>query len=145
MSTYHLLRRLCGLSHQEAADYLGARLDSAKSWDSGRRSAPPGAIADLRTLAGRIRRAAEAALDQIDAATLTEGSPPDQVTLGRCTDDHEARSLGWPCRSAHDMVLARIVAAAPEGVSVRVVYRGSEPATAAAADWQRSLDEQDTE
>lgn len=128
MSDYHLLRKLCGLSHGEAAAYLKVPLDTAKSWDSGRRTPPAGAVAELRALAERIRVAAEQALDMLDT------QQPPAAVVGRCSDDYEARSLGWPCRAAHDMVLARILAEVMPPTVVRIVPRGSEPATAAAAD-----------
>ena len=38
-SVYDLLRQRCGLSQQEAADVHSTRLDTIKSWCSGRRLA----------------------------------------------------------------------------------------------------------
>jgi DNA-binding transcriptional regulator YiaG len=57
-SVYDLLRRRCGLSQQEAADFHKAALGTVKSWCSGRRNAPEGVLAELRTLYAQIERAA---------------------------------------------------------------------------------------
>lgn len=58
MSLFAACLRLVGLSQVEAADFLGVRLDTVKSWSSGRRKAPIGAFRELSALY----------LDQLDAA-----------------------------------------------------------------------------
>ena len=61
-TAYALLLHLCGLSHQEAADLHRVRLDTVRSWASGRRTVAAGAVAELRALAAGIDRAAAEAL-----------------------------------------------------------------------------------
>ena len=127
MTAYDLIRQRCGLSQKEAAAFHDARRDTVNSWCSGRRSAPPGAIAELRALYGAIEKAAAETLTSILAA---EGL--DRVELGIASDDHEARSLGWPCVGAQAAVLGLVVARSKRPIAI--VPRGSTVATAAAAD-----------
>lgn len=126
MTAFALLIARCGFSHREAADFLSVRLDTVKSWSAGRNRAPAGAIADLRALHAKIERAASEAL-----AVIAE-QKPEEIELGIVADDHEAQGLGWPCVGAHAAVLGLVVARA--GIPVRIVPRGSTPATAAAAE-----------
>ena len=42
--------KLVGLSHEEAAQYLGSRKDTVSSWANGRRQVPDGIWDDLRAL-----------------------------------------------------------------------------------------------
>jgi len=128
MTPFSVLCGLCGLSQREVAELVKARLDSVKSWASGRRGCPGGVMEDLRLLAQRQERAAAVALAQIIAAGVEE------VELGYAADDHEARALGWPCVGAQAGAFARIVAGAPAGVRVILVPRGSTVGSAAAAD-----------
>lgn len=118
-----------GLSHREAADLLGVRLDTVKSWSSGRRTVSPGALAELWALADRQEEAAQQATDAWESA----GKPP-SVEIGVAADDHEARGLGWPCAGAHLAVARRVWELIGTETQVRVVPRGSTVATAAAAD-----------
>lgn len=131
MTPFGLLAGLAGLSHREAADLCGVRLDTTKSWASGRNRAPPGTIDVLRALIARQERAAAEAVAQIGALAASHGSP-DEIEIGYPADDHEAQSLGWPCVGAWQAMAARVIAAAP--VRIVLVPRGSTPATAAAAD-----------
>jgi len=129
MTLFALLIDRCGLFIEEAARFLGVRSDTAKSWSSGRREPSPEVIEELRSLYARQRRAAEEAIGKIEAM----GDPPDAIELGLASDDAEAQSLGWPARGAHAAVLG-MVAGRLKGRPVRIVPRGSTPATAAAAD-----------
>lgn len=128
MTPFALLCGVCGLSHREAADMLGVRLDTVKSWSAGRNRAPDGVLDDLRKLAQQIGRAADEAL-----ALIIEKAPP-VVELGYAADDVEARSLGWPCIGAQRAAFGRVIAGIPDGVQIRLVPRGSTIGTAAAAD-----------
>lgn len=58
-TVYDLLRQRCGLSQVEAANMHGVSLNSLQSWCTGRRTAPPGVVAELRALYLDIRRAAD--------------------------------------------------------------------------------------
>lgn len=130
-TAYALLLDRCGLSQREAAAFHGVRLDTVKSWSSGRNRAPAGAIEELRALYARIERAATEALAQI-AALARSHCEPAEIELGLASDDHEAQALGWPCVGAHAAVLGLIAARA--GLPVRIVPHGSTAASAAAAD-----------
>lgn len=129
ITSFTLLAERCGLSHREAAEFHGVRLDTAKSWSAGRNNAPDGVIADLRDLYTKIERAAAGEAVKIinDKAGGTEA-----VELGIATDDAEAQTLGWPCVGAHGAVLGLIAARVPN--KIIIVPRGSTQATAAAAD-----------
>lgn len=122
---------LCGLSHREAADFLNVRVDTVKSWSSGRNRVAPGALEELWTLADRIERAAVEA----ERVFRQQWSGRETVIeLGIAADDHEAQQLGWPCVGAQRAMAARLWYKLPREVEVVLVPRGSTPATAAAAD-----------
>lgn len=125
MTPYTLLLQACGLSHREAAELHGVRLDTVKSWSSGRNRAPEGVLADLRTLYTAIRRAADQAL-----AVFAEVPAGDEIEVGYPADDHEARALGFPCVGAWRAMMALVAAELDRRVAL--VPRGSTPATAAA-------------
>lgn len=127
-TTFTLLCGRCGLSQREAAELLGVRLDTVKSWAIGRNPTPPGVIDELRGLYARITRAANEALKALAEAK----AKADKIEIGLASDNHEARSLGWPCVGAHAAVLGII--AAKSTLPVKIIPRGSSPETAAAAD-----------
>jgi hypothetical protein len=132
--TARLLIELCGLSHREAADFLGVRLDTVQSWFRARPSiARDGVIAELRGLISAQRKAADEQVRLIDELVKKPGRP-DQLELALSSDDHEAQSKGWPCVGAERRTYA-IVAAAID-IPVVLVPRGSTEASAAAADHQ---------
>lgn len=131
MTLFAILCALAGLSQHEAGDLCGVRHDSARQWATGRRTAPPATINELRALIVRQEHAASEAVAQI--AWLSKShSAPDVIELGYPADDHEAQSLGWPCVGAWSAMAARVIAAAP--AKIVLVPRGSTPGTAAAAD-----------
>lgn len=127
MTPYDLLRRRCGLSQPEAADFHKVRLDTVKSWCAGRNRANDGVMAELRRLHEQIERVATEALAVIAAAPEAE-----EIELGYATDDHEARTLGWPCGGAQAASLGLVIARCDR--PIRLVPRGSTLATAAASD-----------
>jgi hypothetical protein len=133
ITTFTLLCDRCGLSHREAAAFLNVRPDTVKSWSSGRNAAPAGAINELRALYAMIERAASEAVSQA-AALEASGRAPDVIELALASDDHEAQQppLGWPCVGAQAAMLG--IVAAKLGRPVKIVPRGSTPATAVAAD-----------
>lgn len=59
MTTFKEALSICGLSQVEAADYLGARIDTVKSWSQGRNPPPMGVWRDLARLYARLEEAAE--------------------------------------------------------------------------------------
>ena len=60
-TTFSAAIRLCGLSQSEAAEFLGVRLDTVKSWSAGRNRVPHGVWQMLADLWRRIEDAADAA------------------------------------------------------------------------------------
>lgn len=130
---FSLLLSLSGLSHREAGEFLCVRLDTIRSWSSGRNRCPDGALDDLKKLISKQARTASEALDQISRLETRHGSP-DAVELGEPLDDDDAQSIGWPCVGAWRGMAARVMAGAPKGIVIAIVPRGSTPATAAARD-----------
>lgn len=129
MTPFAALRTLAGLSIADAAGHLGSRIDTVKSWSAGRSTPPPGVIAEIRDLIRRQERAAGEAL-----AAIAGAGPDDDVELGYPADDAEAAALGWSCTGAWWAMAARVVAGTDR--TIRLVPRGSTPATAAATDAQ---------
>ena len=131
--TARLLIDACGLSQREAAEFLGVRIDTVKSWHRiNPPQARPGVLAELRALHAIQRRAAAHLIVQVRETTRAYGEA-EMVEIGLSTDDHEARSLGWPCVGAHRMAIA-LAAARLTGMQIVLVPRGSTIATAIAAD-----------
>ena len=133
---FKMLRSLAGLSQREASDFLSVRLETIKAWETGRKSqAPASVLTELRDLIDLIDQGADNALDVIlEKIERTAGSDKAIIELGYCVDDHEAQSLGLPCVGAHNALLARVIAGAPDNVTIELVPRGSTPGTAAAID-----------
>lgn len=70
MTTFKAALSICGLSISEAADYLGVRLDTVKSWSQGRNSPPPGVWQMLADLYARIEDAADHAAGQLEPGMM---------------------------------------------------------------------------
>lgn len=81
---------------------LEVRLDTVKSWSSGRRSASSSVIAELKALL--VRQEAEAATQAADWAA--RGTPADIAGL-LLDDNGQARSRGWPTASVYNAVVLR--------------------------------------
>lgn len=134
MTPFKIITGICGLSQREAAAFLDTRIDTVKSWSSGRNPAPEGVIRELAELALKIDIAADEAVAEIERLASAHGANAD-IELGLAADDHEAESLGWPCASCHAAVIGlAAIRAMGQGYTVRIVPRGSTVATAAAAD-----------
>ena len=104
MTLYGLLLQAAGLSHREAAELHGVRLDTVKSWSAGRNAAPIGVIAELRALAAHIVHSAAREIDALG------GAPADGEIVSQCpADDDAAKALGLPCVGAW-RAMAAIVA-----------------------------------
>ena len=131
MTPIALLINLAGLSQREAAIVLSASPSSVDKMARGVRSAPPGVIAELRSLISQLEHAAATALQQATQLALDHGAP-EFVELGYPADDYEAQQLGWPNVGAWRGMAARVVAASPW--PVKLVPRGATVGTAAAAD-----------
>ena len=131
MTPAAVLISLAGLSHREAADFLGVRLDTVQSWHRKTRpnQASDGVIRELKALIETQERAAEQQLDVIARLAVEHGAP-DAIEIGYPVDDHEAKTLGLPCVGAWAAMAARVVGRSP--IPIRLVPRGSTIATAAA-------------
>lgn len=129
-ATFALIRERCGLSLAEAADFLDVSADSIRSWSSGRRSAPQGAIDEMRALYRAIEDAAAKNLIVI-GDLLADNEPPGRIELGLAKSNAEAKRLGLPCIGAHAAMLGLV--AARLALPVSVVPRESTMASATAA------------
>ena len=127
MTPFALLCDLAGLSQREAGEFLKMSLSSVDKMRRGLRSAPPGALGELRHLIEKQERAAGEAYRLILASREA-----DEIQLGYPADDHEAQSLGWPCVGAWKAMAARAMARIEAPFTL--VPRGSTPTTAAAID-----------
>ena len=130
MTPAALLVSLAGLSHREASDFLGVRLDTVQSWHRKTRpnNSSPGVIAELSALIRQQEEAAGQGLALI-ADRIRQGTI-ESIELGYPADEREAQALGLPCVGAWAAMAARVVAQSP--VPVRLVPRGSTTATVAA-------------
>jgi len=121
----------CGLSIREAAKFLDVKLDTAKSWSSGRNTAPESMIDKLIELSVRIDVAAQEELLRIDEARAGEGIP-ERIELTIPLTDTEAQTLGWPCIGTHRAIIRRLIETAPDDIVHRIalVPRASTKAVA---------------
>lgn len=133
MTTFSALARICGLSQTEIVELLSVSSEALQAWLTGNPHAPPGALDAIHKLVSTQHRAASEGAAVI-LARLYEHGMPEAIELGAATDDHEARSLGWPTASAHLATLGMTIAMLPPDLAerIRVVPRGSTPASAAA-------------
>jgi hypothetical protein len=123
---------MCGLTHEECAAYLEVRLDSVKSWSSGRRSVPPGVGEKMIKLWREMEEEASKIVDGIEAQLeeLADQGSPEMVEFGIPAAREEAKELGWPAVGCF-LRIAALVAANIE-VPLELVERGSTPASRAA-------------
>lgn len=63
MTTFKHALMICGLTQSEAADFLGVRIDTVKSWSAGRNAPPEGVWKLLASLFNQIQDAADGAAD----------------------------------------------------------------------------------
>lgn len=66
MTTFKSAISLCGLSQQEAADFLQVNINTIKSWSSGRANPPRGVWLQLASLWRQIEDAADGAAEVMD-------------------------------------------------------------------------------
>lgn len=65
MAAFKFALQACGLSQSEAAELLGVRLDTVKSWSAGRNAPPEGVWVMLADLFEQIQDAADGAAGQM--------------------------------------------------------------------------------
>jgi len=97
-----------GLSQPDAANYLDVRLDTIKSWCSGRRTPAIGAVDKLYKLAERIETAADHAV-----GLWLEQGEPDHIDF--------RVDPGWPSKRCRLAVAAALWAALPNDITIRIV------------------------
>lgn len=65
MTTFKSALGVCGLSQLEAADFFQVRIDTVKSWSTGRNPPPLGVWKQLASLFDQIQEAADGAADHM--------------------------------------------------------------------------------
>lgn len=78
---YRTLRKMCGLSQDEAADFHGVHLRTIRHWEAGRNNPPPGAIVELEKLNAKIESAVTKNVQFYH--NLNDGELPKTVDLYR--------------------------------------------------------------
>ena len=97
MTLFRALVSLAGLTHKEAAAYLGVSVDAVKSWSCGRNACRQDILDKLIELLHR----------QEDEARYS--------SLGRTLrTDEEAQAFGWPCLNAWWAMAARFASLMPD-------------------------------
>lgn len=79
---------ICGLTQSEAANFLGVRIDTVKSWCADRNTPPAGAWRELADLYDQMQCAVEAALE------LIEEKQPDEVEISYSGEHGRWPSVG---------------------------------------------------
>ncbi len=125
ISLFGSLLAMCGMTHEECADYLGVRLDSVRSWSSGRRNVPQGVEAKLIELWNLMEDEASRIIDGIEAQLieLSVHGLPQSIEFGIPSSREEANELGWPSVGTF-MRIAALVASNVE-IRLDLVERGS--------------------
>lgn len=70
MTAFRYSLMVCGLSQQQAADFLDVSIDTVKSWCSGRANPPLGVWQLLASLFEQIQDAADGAADVMDLSGI---------------------------------------------------------------------------
>lgn len=114
MNAFTIMRERCGLSLQEAAAVLAVRLDTVKSWGSGRRGAGGEVLHELRAFYVAVQ--AEGTRLALRIAALVEGRDLQKVAIGiaAATDDREAKKHGLPVAGAWHAAVGIAMVSLPE-------------------------------
>lgn len=99
-SVYDLLRQRCGLSQQDAANFHKTRIDTIKSWCSDRRTAPPGAIDELRDLYDDITDAGRELAEIVRLRPQTDDKGAVFYYVGTPLNEVDAVKSGFPCEGS---------------------------------------------
>jgi hypothetical protein len=122
-SVYDLLRRRCGLSQKQAADFHDARIDTVVSWCSDRRKAPQGVIDELLDLYDNITEAALELSYLVQLTPQVDDAGDRFFRIGLPVDDDDAVACGFPCASACEAAVALAVTYLPRNIPVCLVPR----------------------
>ena len=132
---YDCLLKSSGMDSIDAAEFHGVDEEAIHMWVSGDEEPSQHEIDKISDLICRMAISVSEVVDYVLEQTEKHGSGPDVFELGLASDDQEAGVLGWPCKSAHKMVLGMTAAQMSEiGIKVSIVPRGSTVPSAAAAD-----------
>ncbi len=119
LSRFKLMLIASGLSQAGAADYLDVRLDTVKSWSTGRAAPPDGVIFQLVDLISLMDELVKAELLIIRVGVIRRGAAgvPQSLKFARWRDDMLGENT-MP-DSAIQMIMARIMAAGmAEGIAI---------------------------
>lgn len=116
-SIYDLLRQRCGLTQAEAADFHGTRIDTVKSWCSGRRAAPSGVIDELRDLYTDIIEAGEELAAMIKLRPRVENGQQ-YYLVGAPLSQADAVKCGFPSEGSCQAAVARAIALLPHPAKI---------------------------
>lgn len=137
MTPFSLLIRLTGLSHQEASDYLNVRLDTVRSWSTGRNPCRASVLNELRALAKLQDQVSAETIRHLSEITKTADLDA-QIEIGYPVDNAEAQALGWSSCGAWFGMMAKVLAGLERPIVL--VPRGSTPATAKAIEARAGLE-----
>lgn len=135
-SVYDLLRQRCGLSQADAASFHDTRIDTIKSWCSDRRTAPVGALDELRDLYADINEAGNELADVIKLMPQRDANGI-FFQVGTPLDNKDAIACGFPCEGSCLAAVALAIASLP-GPARIVPRRGAIPTAVSRKRWQNS-------
>ena len=118
-SVYDLLRQRCGLSQTDAAEFHETRIDTIKSWCSDRRSAPLGAIDELRDLYADIAEAGRELADIVRLMpTISDDKGAPYFQIGTPVDRRDAVVCGFPSEGSCLAAVALAIAELPHPTKI---------------------------
>lgn len=88
MSAFKQALAICGLTQSEAADFLNVRLDTVKSWSSGRNPVPDGVWQQLGEIYDRMDESAD------NAVELIREKQPDEIEFSYSGEHGRWPSVG---------------------------------------------------
>lgn len=139
LTRYRFMRETIGLSQAEAADRVhgGARLDTVKGWDSGRRPPPIGVMVELHELSRRLDQAAQDLSREIEARWQVTG--PIAVPVAVPATPEDAYGQGFPSHQAMMRTIGAAVSRLPPAIAVEFVQLAEAAAvTATLPDYARA-------
>ena len=137
---------MCGLSSQDVASLFEVRLDTARSWITGRRAVPNEALDGIIDLWNDLVERADVVVTEMERLSESLGGDPEAVEIGVPSTVEEAQELGLPTPSCWETIgaiaMADLRLGGFEGQLV-FVRRGSTPATRGAIYARLGIDPRD--
>jgi hypothetical protein len=137
-TVFSALLERCGLSQREAAEFLKVRIDTVKSWSSGRNPVKPSIIIELRALYRDIERAGEDLAVLLGA--ILKRKPREFIQVGLAHDDEDARVCGFPCVGSNFAAVGIALTRLPDNVEVQLVPRQRGAIPTAVVNWPQARD-----